>query len=274
MFTNYVDINILSLLVGVGIGILGGMLGLAGGFLMVPYLTLLILFPMQQAVGTSLFAGIFTAISAAIGYSHQRRIDFRLGIILSSVAAPSAMLGAYLTSFLSSSILRIIFGFIVGYLSLNMILKADSVQQKKLRLSRQFKLWNRNLIDSKGEKFDYTIDIPLALVCGFVIGISSGLLGLGGGVIGIPLLTMVIGIPIHISIATSIFMVIIIASLGSLEHILLGNVIFPLVFYLGAGLVTGAIIGTKITRRVPAKTMRRIFGLVLLLIAIRMILIL
>ncbi len=273
MFSDFTDINLLSLMIGIGIGILGGMLGLAGGFLMVPYLTLLALFPMQQAVGTSLFAGIFTAISATVNYSRQGRVDFKLGLILSSIAAPSAMFGAYLTSYLSSQILRIIFGFIVGFLSLNMIIRANSHPQKNLKLTRRFKLWNRNFIDSQGEKFNYSIDIPLALVCGFIIGVTSGLLGLGGGVIGIPLLTMIVGIPIHISIATSAFMVIIISGLGSLEHMLLKNIIFPVVFYLGAGVMTGAIIGTKITRRVPAKNMKIIFGFVLLLIAIRMIII-
>ena len=116
-----VDFIVIALM-GVMIGIIASMLGVGGGFLMVPVLSLLLAQPMHTAVGTSLFATFFTSTSASLVYYRQGRIDYKLGLLLEAGTIPGAILGAYSTQFVQGSLLQGIFGFILALVSLRMLL--------------------------------------------------------------------------------------------------------------------------------------------------------
>jgi len=237
--------------VGVLIGILAAMFGLGGGFLIVPTLNLLGV-EMHRAVGTSSAAVVFTSLSSAVAYSRQKRIHYRAGILLASTAVPGAYLGAWLTSYVSSSQLKVIFGIVL-------LLVAVKIYRKKSTEPGEVRL--------EDVRLDYKL-IPLG---GFVAGVASGLLGIGGGAINVPFLTAM-GLPIHYAVATSSFAIVFTATSGALKHYTMGNVEVEWLLLLVPGLIIGAQLGARIAKRTKASSLGKAFAIVLAFLAVRMVL--
>jgi uncharacterized membrane protein YfcA len=238
-------------LVGVFIGILAAMFGLGGGFLIVPTLNFLGV-EIHHAVGTSSAAIVFTSLSSAIAYHRQRRIHYKAGLLLASTAVIGAYMGAWATSYVSSSQLKVIFGAVL-------FLVAIRLYRKKSREPEEISL--------KEVKLDYKI-VPIG---GFIAGIASGLLGIGGGAINVPFLTYM-GLPIHYAVATSSFAIVFTATSGAIKHYTMGNVEVEWLLLLVPGLITGAQLGARIAKRTKASQLTKAFALVLAFLAIRMIL--
>ncbi len=237
--------------VGVFIGILAALFGLGGGFLVVPTLNFLGV-EIHHAVGTSSAAVVFTSLSSAIAYHRQRRIHYKAGLLLALTAVPGAYIGAWATSYISAAQLKIIFGVVL-------FLVAIKIYRKKSAEPHEVKLEEVEL--------DYKI-IPLG---GFIAGIASGLLGIGGGAINVPFLTA-IGLPIHYAVATSSFAIVFTATSGAIKHYMLGNVETQWLLLLVPGLIIGAQLGARIAKRTKASSLGKAFAVVLAFLAIRMIL--
>ncbi|MEO2152103.1 MAG: sulfite exporter TauE/SafE family protein, partial [Thermococcus sp.] len=237
--------------IGIFIGILAALFGLGGGFLIVPVLNLLGV-EMHHAVGTSSAAVVFTSLSSAIAYSRQRRIHYRAGLLLASTAVIGAYIGAWLTSFISASQLKVIFG-------LALIVVAVRIYRKKTAEPQEVKLE------------DVEVNYKLVPVGGFFAGIASGLLGVGGGIINVPFLTY-LGLPIHYAVATSSFAIVFTATAGALKHYAMGNVETQWLVLLVPGLIIGAQLGAGIARRTKASSLKKDFAVVMALLALRMIL--
>uniref|UniRef100_UPI0026036CC5 sulfite exporter TauE/SafE family protein n=1 Tax=Thermococcus sp. TaxID=35749 RepID=UPI0026036CC5 len=189
--------------VGVFIGTLAALFGLGGGFLIVPALNLLGV-EMHHAVGTSSAAVVFTSLSSAIAYSRQRRIHYKVGLLLASTAVVGAYIGAWLTSFISAPKLKVIFG-------LALIVVAVRIYRKKTAEPSEVRLE------------DVRVNYKLVPIGGFFSGIASGLLGVGGGIINVPFLVW-LGMPIHYAVATSSFAIVFTSASSALKHYMLGNV--------------------------------------------------
>ncbi|WP_297523405.1 sulfite exporter TauE/SafE family protein [Thermococcus sp.] len=236
---------------GIFIGILAAMFGLGGGFLIVPTLNLLGV-EIHHAVGTSSAAVVFTSLSSATAYHRQRRIHYKAGLLLASTAVPGAYIGAWATSYISSAQLKVIFGFVLLLVSIR-IYRKKSAEPGEVRLEEV--------------ELDYRI-IPVG---GFIAGIASGLLGIGGGAINVPFLTAM-GLPIHYAVATSSFAIVFTATGGALKHYAMGNVEVEWLLLLVPGLIIGAQLGAKIAKRTKASSLGKAFAVVLAFLAIRMVL--
>ncbi|AIF69995.1 permease [Palaeococcus pacificus DY20341] len=237
--------------VGIFIGILAAMFGLGGGFLIVPTLNLLGV-EIHHAVGTSSAAVVFTSLSSAIAYSRQKRIHYKVGILLAIPAVVGAYIGAWLTSFLNPAQLKTIFGAVL-------IIVAVRIYRKKTVEPSEIKLE------------DVEVNYNLVPIGGFFAGIASGLLGVGGGIINVPFLTY-LGLPIHYAVATSSFAIVFTALSGATKHYLLGNVELSWLVLLVPGLIVGAQIGARVAKRTKASSLKRAFAGVMLILALRMIL--
>ncbi len=236
---------------GVFIGILAAMFGLGGGFLIVPTLNFLGV-EIHRAVGTSSAAVVFASLSSAIAYHRQRRIHYRAGLLLALTAVPGAYLGAWMTSFISASGMKVLFGLALLIVALR-IYRKRGVEPGEVRPSEI--------------RINYRI-LPLG---GLFSGIISGLLGVGGGIINVPLLTY-LGLPIHYAVATSSFAIVFTATAGALKHYMLGNVEVRWLVLLVPGLIVGAQMGAMIARRTRAESLKGAFAVVMTLLAIRMVL--
>lgn len=237
--------------VGVFIGILAALFGLGGGFLVVPTLNLLGV-EMHHAVGTSSAAVVFTSLSSAIAYSRQKRIHYRVGFLLASTAVVGAYIGAWMTSFISASGLKVIFGLALIVVSVR-IYRKKTAEPSEVRLE------------------DVRVNYWLVPIGGFFAGIASGLLGVGGGIINVPFLTY-LGLPIHYAVATSSFAIVFTALAGALKHYAMGNVETQWLVLLVPGLIIGAQLGAGIARRTKASSLKKAFAVVMTLLALRMIL--
>jgi uncharacterized membrane protein YfcA len=258
-------------LLGVLIGIVAAMIGIGGGVFIVPLLTLLPLygFSTTQAVGTSLAAIVFTSLASTANYSRRKRIDYKTGLILAAVTIPGAWVGAYLTLITEERLLGLIFGFFLIFVALRMIFKLNffSLQRSSARTGVRCRI-----VDSEGSVFEYDADIWLGFVLSFFGGLASGLLGIGGGSVLVPIMTLVMCIPIHVTVATSMFIMVFTSISGVIQHFLSGNVRFEYALLLASGTVFGAQIGAYISKRVSSGNLRRIFGVILVFISVRMIL--
>ena len=235
----------MELIVGFLTGLLGSLFGLGGGFILVPFLTF-IGYGVHRAVGTSSASIVFTALSATLAYHRQGRVRYRIGALLASSSVVGAYIGALLTSYIPERELEVIFGIVMIYVAIRMIFKKEN--EGKDNYSK-----------------------VLVLIGGFAAGVLSGLLGVGGGIVNVPLLVHA-GLTIHEAVATSSFAIIFTATSGAIKHTLLGNTDFKALAFLVPGLILGAQLGALLAKRTESGRLRVLFSAVVILLALKMIL--
>ncbi|MEM0284583.1 MAG: sulfite exporter TauE/SafE family protein [Sulfolobales archaeon] len=247
-------LELLAPLIGLLAGILGSMFGLGGGFLMVPLLNIAGV-SMKIAVGTSAAAILFNAISATIAYARYGYIAYRAGLLISITASVSAYVGALLTRYIDVDTLRIIFGAILILVAIRVASTREKSGSSQLH---------------KAIQWDIKTYATL-LGGGILAGLASGLLGVGGGVVNVPLLTH-LGAAMHVAVATSSMAITLTSVSSAVTHYTLGNIDMVLLALLVPMLIIGAQVGARIARRTRSQTLRRGFAVVLVFIAVRMIL--
>ncbi len=241
--------TLLYFFVGILIGILASLFGIGGGFLIVPVLNMLGT-NIHQAIGTSLASIPFTSLSAILAYSRQKKIDYKVGFFLAIPSIIGAFIGAWLSSYIPPIQLEMIFGFVLLIISIRMFKKGD------VRVKSDIK--------TKTDRY-----LPL-LSIGFFTGILSGMLGIGGGVINVPVLSYLC-FPIHYAIATSNFVMFFTAIGGAVKHYFLGNVKTYLLIPLIPGLMIGAQFGAILAKKMKAEKLKKSFAIALALLALKMI---
>jgi len=256
--------------VGFLTGVYATLFGLGGGFIFVPYFYLGLGMPVHKAIGSSLTSIIFVTSSAVVAYSFQRRIDFKLALLLMVAAAPSAFLGAWLTRFFDPYFLRVLFAVLLAFAGVNMILEVRFDKAKRFHFSFPI-LWRRTFTDRWGESFEYGVNPLLVILGGAGAGLISGMTGIGGGIVNMPLMCLFLGIPIHVAVATSELATLINVASGSFGHFLVGNIDFQRVVTVGFGAFLGAQVGSKVCRRIRPRVLSRAFGLILLLLTVKMV---
>ena len=239
---------ILNIFIGFFIGLLAGLFGVGGGFLIVPVLTLMGL-PIHDAIGTSLACISMSSFASAYGHLKRKNVLFKVVVLKEAFSIPSALFGAYITAFLNTRQLSAIFGFALIYVTYKLIKKPEIVSTKKK------------------VKVDYK-KVPLV---GIVSGFSSGLLGISGGILNVPLFYS-LGLPIHYAIGTSSVALFFTALAGVIGHYALGQVHFDKAILLAPGLILGGFSGARVAHNTHPERLKIGFSLILIIIAIRMIL--
>ncbi|RLI37282.1 sulfite exporter TauE/SafE family protein [Candidatus Bathyarchaeota archaeon] len=264
---------ILLVLFGFFVGMVAAMAGIGGGVFIVPTLSLIFGFTSHNAVGTSLAVIVFTSLTSTFAYSRQRRIDYKIGLVSAIMTIPGALVGAYLTTLINERLLGVIFSIFLIFVALRMLLNLKmDMNVSHGFLPRKFGLWHRRIIDSAGERFEYEANILLGFALSFFGGLSSGLLGIGGGAVMVPIMHLAMGMPIHITVATSMFIMVFTSISGVLQHLSYGNVNLEYAACIALGVVFGAQLGAYTARKVPSKSLRRFFGVILLIISFRLLL--
>jgi uncharacterized membrane protein YfcA len=271
-------IYILLIITTLIIGFVSAMIGIGGGILLVP--TLLFLgFDARQAVGISISAVMFTGISSFIEYFRQRRIDWKLGLLLESVTVPGAILGSYATTLISTVFLEILFALLLLINSV-IVLKTNSYCEIEISSEagqhitaeyHRFFYVRRTLINSDGENVEYIVNLALVFPASFLAGFAAGFFGISGGVLKCPTL-IAGGIPVHIATGTSSLMVTITAFAAFLTHASLGHVNYVYLVLIAPSLVIGAQIGARFSQKVSAMNLRHVIAGVYILFAVLLVL--
>lgn len=240
------------------IGLIASMIGVGGGIFMVPLLSLSHLVgTMQEAVGTSLAAVIFTSLSSTLAYRAKRVVELKLGLMLMPTTILGAWAGAYLTRFISSGGLSVAFGLLLLYPAV-MMLRGRPPRE----VARLFR-WSAS-------RDGYNL-IGVALL-GLGAGLASGFFGIGGGIVMVPAMAIFLQLEIISAVATSLFVMGPSALIGALQHFFQGNLHPELALPLIVGIIIGAQLGPQLSTRIPQVRLRQLFGLALLYSVVNMIL--
>jgi len=263
---------LLILVVGFIVGVPSSMVGLGGGFIIVPILVLFFQLPAKNAIAISLVAICGTTFSSTLGYVRQRRVDYKLGLFYDILDVPGIALGAYITTLLPSNVLAGICGILIIAISIILIRNKRKTECEKNSKANNKKMeWTRNRIDSEGHALTYTLrSPPLALASSFLGGLITGLSGLGGGITDVSTMIL-LGVPTHIAVATSEFAMAVTNGAGVVAHGLLNNALIEYALPITIGTIIGAQVGCSLAKRVKGKATRRILSLIAVLAGLRLV---
>src|SRR5213592_926769 len=215
---------------------------------MVPAMVYLLKTPQREANGTSLAVIVPVAIVGAtiLGQGHQ--VDLQVGVILAIGAVGGAVLGARLTRRVSDIGLRRAFGIVA--VAAGVVMIGDSVVRAVV-----------GDVHLAGGLHPGGVSLWLmALVVGAIAGILSGLLGIGGGAIMVPAMTLLMGMSQHLAQGTSLLVIIPTAISGSITHFRMGNIQLETAGWLSVGGVVGAVAGASLALASPDQVLRLLFG--------------
>jgi len=260
------------LLVGLGFlaGSYGTLVGIGGAVVLTP--VLLLLYPeATPAALTSVSMGVvfLNALSGTTAYARQRRIDYRNGIYFALATVPGTILGVWILRFLPQNVFAIIFGALLLVFSAIIWLRPQ-VRQLPAASSGG---WISVITDKRGETFAYSCNRPLGVALSFCIGFIAGLLGIGGGIIHVPMLVYVLCFPAHIATATSHFILVFTGLTGTLTHAASGTYAqnWQVLLWIALGVIPGAQLGAWLSSRIHGVLLVRLLALALVLAGVRLI---
>jgi uncharacterized protein len=261
------------LAIGLFSGLFGAMIGSGGGVFLIPLLTMLLGIPIKTAIGASIVAVIATSTASAIAYVGDELANIRLGMTLELATTIGAVLGGITAALLSKNVLSGLFAAAMIPTIVSLWRKQDEVyppartqaDQPSGPLDATF--YDPNL----RQDISYRVKrLPLGMAISFVAGNLSGLLGIGGGAIKVPAMTLGMGIPIKAAAATSNFMIGVTAVASAYIYYSRGDVNPLIAVPTAIGVTVGALAGSRIGPKLRSKQLARIFSGVMALLALQM----
>lgn len=276
--------GLLLLCGGAAAGLFGSLLGLGGGLLIVPLLTLGFGLPLLTAVGISLVCVIVTSSAAAGVFLERRVANLRLGMTLELFTACGALVGGLVAFLLPESILEGLFSLLLVYVALTMA-RGRAAPRPAPSAGETLAATAGTPSDSPAASRsglgafvdglsgpDYRIrHFGLGVVGSVVAGLASALLGIGGGLVKVPVMHVVMGIPLRIATATSNLMIGITASASAIIYLLRGGIDPYAAAPTAVGVFLGASVGSRIAQRVDLRILRGLFVAILLYTAWQML---
>lgn len=231
------------------------MVGLGGGLLLIPFIVLIFGFPLKIVAGTMLFAMVPYTIVATRQNLKNGFVNFRIGLTMEIGSILGAVSGANFTAVFPDLLLKTLFVLVIVYLMLTLQIPKDSPYNYVARL---FSLLNRIPPYMKKCKLgEEKLSITALILTGFLAGIFSGMLGIGGGFLKTPVLIVGVGLAPKVAVGTALFMIFITASTGALTHAFLGHILYQLGFVIILGMIIGAYWGSKILRTQPDRRVKK-----------------
>jgi len=258
---------------GVVVGGYGTLIGAGGGFILVPIL--LIVYPHQspaQLTAVSLAVVLANATSGSVGYYRLRRVDYRSGLVLALATLPGAVLGALVVGGIPRAAFNVVMGLALILVAAFLFLRPSG---NLALLTDRWLTVTRELVDSDGKHYRYRFNLALAAALSVFVGFLSSLLGIGGGIIHVPMLSTFFSFPPHIATATSHFVLMVMAAGATVTHVLhrdFGGFV-PITIALAIGVILGAQIGARVSSRVGGGMIIRLLALALGIVGIRLLLI-
>ncbi|MCE9672909.1 sulfite exporter TauE/SafE family protein [Myxococcus stipitatus] len=262
--------------ISVGAGLLGSLLGIGGGLILIPVLTLWLKVDIHYAVGASIVSVIATSSGAAAAYVRERMANLRVAMFLEVATTAGALTGAFLAGRVGGRGVYLVFGAVMAYSALVMLRRmragaAAPVPEDALadRLGLHGSYWD----EAAGREVDYRVTRPLAgLGLMYVAGTVSGMLGIGSGALKVPAMDLAMRLPLKVSTATSNFMIGVTAAASAGVYFARGHIDPFIAGPVCVGVTLGAWLGSRhLMGRVNALWLRALFVGVLLWVAFEML---
>ena len=259
---------------GFGVGAYGTLIGAGGGFVLMPLL--LILYPKESPeilTSISLAVVFFNALSGSEAYGLMKRIDYRSGLMFAAATVPGAVVGATNTSHVPRYLFDIIFSVLMVAAAVFLLFRPGAPKATSQKSSDSRYRITRHLVDAHGHHYDYSFNPLLGIGLSLFVGYASSFLGIGGGIIHVPVLGYFLHFPVHVATATSHFVLAIMALTGTVVHILTGTFSHGVhrTIALAIGVALGAQLGAHFSQRVHGAWIIRSLALALGLVAIRIL---
>jgi len=257
-------------------GLLGSLVGLGGGVLVVPLLTLVFGFPIYFAIGASIISVIATSSGAAAAYVKDHMTNLRVGMFLELATTVGAICGAFLAGLLAPGLLSVIFGIILLLSAAPLVFKLGEELPQGVKNDRL-----ANWLHLNGSYPDHHLhrDVPyevtrtpLGLVMMYVAGLISGLLGIGSGTFKVLALDVAMRLPMKVSTTTSNFMIGVTAAASAGIYFSRGDIPPLIAAPVALGILIGAMIGARLLAHLSNKILRIIFLAVIVVAAVEMVL--
>ncbi|WP_283169884.1 sulfite exporter TauE/SafE family protein [Curtanaerobium respiraculi] len=252
---------IAATLSGIAIGILSGLLGIGGGVVMVPLFRLGFGLTAIEATATSLFAIIPTGISGAAAHIRNRTSQPAVGVAAGLGGALTSPAGVALATMSPGWAIMLAAALVIGYSAYNMLKKALKMP-REARPARPEQEKAAPAIAPTGHATRKQLVVGFSI--GLLAGVISGYVGVGGGFIMIPLFIAYAGISMKQASGTSLIAVAILALPGAVSQLMYGNVHLAIGLAVAVGSIPGAMLGANLAKRVPERSLRLLFGAMLL----------
>lgn len=269
------------MLIAVLAGFLGSLVGLGGGIIITPALTILFGFDIKYAIGASIVAVIATSSGSAIAFVKDHVSNMRVGMLLEVFTTAGGVVGALMAGVFSSKLLYIFFSLILLNSFYGMLKKTGLITKTKKeeeivendKYADKYKLNSSYYDKATGETVEYNVtNVPQGSLVMFGAGFASGLLGIGSGAFKVVALDTYMKLPIKVSTATSNFMMGVTATASALIYFFNGTINPAVAAPIAIGTLIGSRTGAKVMQRLDAKYIRYIFLPILLFTIINMLL--
>lgn len=264
--------NLILLGISIFAGFLGSLLGLGGGIIVVPALTLIFDIDIRYAVAASLISIIATSSGAAASFLKDHLTNLRLAVLLEIGTVTGAITGFVIATYIQTSWLFLLFGGFLFFSAVMMFRKKgdprseiDHPWSEKLKLAGTFP-------NEKGELVYYKVaNVPVGLIAMYFAGILSALLGIGSGIFKVMAMDGAMKLPLKVSSATSNFMIGVTATASAGAYLLKGDVRPEIASPVAIGIIIGSWFGAKAMKKMPAAQIRKIFVVILAIVSVQMI---
>lgn len=256
------------LLLGIGLasGAYGIMVGAGGGFIFVPALLILLHLSPEVAAGTGLIVVFVNAAAGLSGYIRQKRIDYKMGIILSIGAVPGTFFGIWGANVSSSQFFSQIFAIMLLALGIFLIIKKAPGEKPQTEeaatLDEGAVAYGDNRFGSKTRLIEFLI--------GILLGIVSGFFGIGGGFLVVPILIYIFRVAPHRASATSIFSLALYSLVGVGVHLYQGSIDWTAVLWGGVGVLIGAQLGVYLSKKISGKRIVQMLAIILIGVGVKL----
>jgi uncharacterized membrane protein YfcA len=285
----------LALLIAAGAaaGVFGALLGLGGGILIVPLLTLGFGLPFREAVGASLVCVIVTSSAAASVYLQREVANLRLGMTLEVFTAAAALVGGLVAFALPERLLGFLFALLLLYVAIGMARKreaADAAEPSSGQQTGAAPVASRSTLgvppasgapaSGGAAGFVAALSGPgyrvrhlgVGVAGSLLAGLVSGLFGIGGGIVKVPVMNMAMGVPMRVATATSNMMIGVTASAGAIVYLVRGGIDPYVATPTAVGVFVGASVTSRLAHRANLGLLRGLFVAVLVLTAAQILL--
>ncbi|WP_418791707.1 sulfite exporter TauE/SafE family protein [Phosphitispora sp. TUW77] len=258
--------TVLLFITGLFAGSFGSLLGLGGGVIVIPVLSILFGLPIHTAIGISLVGVIATSTGAAVVYIRDRKVNIKLGMTLELGSTVGAVAGAVVAGYIGAKVLYFLFAGMVVYNAYSMYRQEDKNYSREGHAAA-----HDGYPTVYREGTGYVVKyVPLGVLLSSLAGVTSGLLGVGGGLIKIPVMYLLMGVPLKEAAATSNFMIGVTASASAIIYYLNGNIDVVAAVPVALGVFGGAAIGTRINERISVRSLKKVFVFVFIYVALQM----
>ncbi|MFD1417896.1 sulfite exporter TauE/SafE family protein [Companilactobacillus keshanensis] len=269
---------LLILLMGLFAGCLGAILGIGGGMIITPILTIMMGLDIKYAIGASIISVIATSSGSTIAYLKDDMLNLRVAMFLEIATTVGAIMGALLVGLFSSSFLYVLFGFFLLYSTYNMVRKLMDKKGENVYMGHdpivdKLNLANTYYDKSEQKQVDYSMkNVPGGFIMMWAAGLASGLLGIGSGAFKVIAMDTIMKMPLKPSSATSNLMMGVTAAASATVYFFNGSIRPDIAGPLAIGVLIGATVGARIMQVLKPKIIRMIFIPIILYMGVQMVL--